>query len=102
VLHVLGDSRVDLVQALWLLKGAGIERLLVEGGATLNFELLNLGLVDELTLWVAPLIFGGENAPTLAGGFGLAAAAAIRLKLVNTESWEDGGVFLHYQVRHNT
>ena len=72
---------------------------MVEGGATLNFELLNLGLVDELTIFVAPVIFGGEAAPTLAGGFGRAAAAALPLKLLACEQWEDGGVLLHYQVR---
>lgn len=97
--HVLGDSRVDVRQALQVLKQTGIQRLMVEGGATLNFELLNLGLVDEITIFVAPVIFGGETAPTLAGGFGLAEAGAIPLKLLACEQWEDGGVLLHYQVR---
>lgn len=96
--YVLGESRVDLEQALRILKEIGIQRLMVEGGATLNFELLNLGLVDELTIFVAPVIFGGEAAPTLAGGFGRSEAAAIRLKLLRCEQWEDGGVLLHYQV----
>ena len=48
----------------------GIQRLMVEGGAMLNFELLHLGVVDDLTIFVAPLIFGGETAPTLADGAG--------------------------------
>ena len=90
---------VDLEQSLQALKALGIERLMVEGGATLNFEMLNLGLVDELTIFVAPMVFGGENAPTLAGGFGLSDSAAVQLKLVKAEQWEDGGVLLHYDVR---
>lgn len=97
--HVVGESRVDLPQALRILKGIGIQRLMVEGGATLNFELLNLGLVDEISIFVAPVIFGGEAAPTLAGGFGRTEAAALPLKLLACEQWEDGGVLLHYQVR---
>ena len=97
--HVLGDSRVDLPAALRLLKEQGVQRLMVEGGATLNFEMLRLNLVDELMIFVAPLIFGGEAAPTLAGGMGLAAEAAIGLKLLTCEQWEDGGVVLHYRVR---
>jgi len=95
---VLGAARVDLAEALRILKEQGVQRLMLEGGATLNFEMLSLGLVDELTTFVAPVIFGGETAPTLAGGPGLAAEAPIRLQLIKAEQWEDGGVLLHYQV----
>lgn len=91
-------ERVDLPKALSTLKGTGINRLMVEGGATLNFELLRLGLVDELTAYLAPLVFGGESAPTLAAGPGLVRSAAIPLKLIDVEAWEDGGVLLKYQI----
>lgn len=91
-------GRVDLPQALGTLKELGINALMVEGGATLNFELLRLGLVDELTAYVAPLVFGGESAPTMAAGPGLVRSAAIPLKLVEAEGWEDGGVLLHYKL----
>jgi 2,5-diamino-6-(ribosylamino)-4(3H)-pyrimidinone 5'-phosphate reductase len=93
---VLGTERVDLVSVLRVLKEYDIRKVMVEGGATINFELINLGLVDELTLYIAPMIFGGETAPTLAGGLGLVKSAAIPLKLVNSEEWEEGGVLLHY------
>jgi 2,5-diamino-6-(ribosylamino)-4(3H)-pyrimidinone 5'-phosphate reductase len=91
-------ERVDLAAALETLHGLGIRRLMVEGGGTLNFELLRLGLVDELTLFVAPMVFGGESAPTMAAGTGLARGEAIPLELVNAEAWEDGGVLLHYKL----
>ena len=92
-------GRVDLPKALSTLKELGIHRLMVEGGGTLNFELLRLGLVDELTAYVAPLVFGGESAPTLAAGLGLVRNAAIPLKLVDAEFWEDGGVLLKYKIQ---
>ena len=92
-------GRVDLPKALSTLKELGIDHLMVEGGGTLNFELLRLGLVDELTAYVAPMVFGGETAPTLAAGTGLVRSAAIPLKLVEAETWEDGGVLLKYKVR---
>jgi len=96
--YVLGDENVDLVTVLHLLKEKGIKNLMVEGGATLNFELINLGLVDDLTIYMAPMIFGGETAPTLAGGFGRVRKAAIPLKLIKSEEWEDGGVLLQYRL----
>ena len=98
-LFVHDTQRVQLPEALHTLKEIGIDRLMVEGGGTLNFELLRLGLVDELTAYVAPLVFGGESAPTLATGLGLVRSAAIPLGLVNAEAWEDGGVLLHYKLK---
>lgn len=91
-------ERVDLQRALAVLKEMGVNRLMVEGGGTLNFELLRLGLVDELTAYVAPMIFGGASAPTLATGSGLERSAAIPLKLVAVENWDDGGILLKYQL----
>jgi 2,5-diamino-6-(ribosylamino)-4(3H)-pyrimidinone 5'-phosphate reductase len=96
--YVDNADKVDLQGALAVLKELGVERLMVEGGSTLNFELLRLGLVDEVTAYVAPMIFGGESAPTLAAGSGLKRSEAIPLKLVETETWEDGGVLLKYHV----
>jgi 2,5-diamino-6-(ribosylamino)-4(3H)-pyrimidinone 5'-phosphate reductase len=94
--YVDDSEKVNLPKALETLKELGVERLMVEGGATLNFELLRLGLVDEVTAYVAPMIFGGANAPTMAAGSGLERSEAIPLKLVNAETWDDGGVLLKY------
>ena len=96
--YVDQDRRVNLQNALATLKELGINRLMVEGGSTLNFELMRLGLVDEVTAYVAPMIFGGGSAPTLAAGSGLERSAAIPLKLLDAEKWDDGGVLLKYQM----
>lgn len=91
-------ERVDLSEMMHTLRTMGIKRLMVEGGATLNFELIKLGLVDEVSTFVAPMIFGGDNAPTMAAGSGLERSEAVPLKLVHVENWDDGGVLLHYKV----
>jgi 2,5-diamino-6-(ribosylamino)-4(3H)-pyrimidinone 5'-phosphate reductase len=96
--YVVGERRVDLAEALWLLKGMGVERLMVEGGGTLNAELLRLKLVDEIHLYIAPLIFGGATAPTLADGPGLARGAAVELRLRRCEPLDDGGIVVEYEV----
>lgn len=94
--YVDDTEKIDLSRAFETLKQLGVERLMVEGGATLNFELLRMGLVDEITAYIAPMIFGGANSPTMAAGAGLERERAIPLKLVNAEAWDDGGVLLHY------
>jgi len=90
--------RVDLNEMMLTLKKIGVDHLMVEGGGTMNFELMRLGLVDELMIYVAPMIFGGANAPTPADGLGLTRNDAIELKLSNIETYEDGGILLHYKL----
>ncbi len=90
--------RVDLNQALQTLYDLGVRRLMVEGGGTLNFELLRLGLVDEWNIYIAPMIFGGVSAPTPAMGAGLSRQQALPLRLVNTQVHPDGGVVLTYSL----
>jgi 2,5-diamino-6-(ribosylamino)-4(3H)-pyrimidinone 5'-phosphate reductase len=90
--------RVDLNKMMFALKKIGVDHLMVEGGGTLNFELMRLGLVDELTIYIAPMVFGGANAPTLADGLGLTRSDAIALKLINVEPHEDGGILLRYKL----
>ena len=97
---VLGDKSVNLNQALETLHGLGVHRLMVEGGGSLNFELLRAGLVDELIVYMAPKIFGGWNAPTLAAGEGLAESASLELKLVDVQVLDDGGgLMIRYQIK---
>lgn len=95
---VLGETRVDLPSALAYLWRAGVKRLLVEGGGTLNAELLRRELVDEIYLYIAPLVFGGATAPTLVDGAGFSPADVIRLELRNVERRPDAGILINYLV----
>jgi 2,5-diamino-6-(ribosylamino)-4(3H)-pyrimidinone 5'-phosphate reductase len=98
---VAGEKRVDLVLMLLKLKERGIQRVLVEGGGTLNSALIQAGLVDEINVFIAPLIFGGASAPTLADGVGLNAGDAIQLQTKAVDHLEDGAVIIHYQVMNS-
>lgn len=51
-------GRVDLELLLQLLAERGVNELMVEAGATLNGALLAAGLVDELVLYLAPMLLG--------------------------------------------
>ncbi len=69
VLYV-GKEKVEIGRLLGLLWKRGIKSLLVEGGSRLNWELIKLKVVDEIVLFIHPLIFGGERAPSLVEGEG--------------------------------
>lgn len=96
---LMGEQRVNLAQALAELKRHGVQRLMVEGGGTLNAELLALGLVDEIYIYLAPMVFGGASAPTLADGAGLTRSQAVRLSLRSVERLPEDGILLHYLVK---
>jgi 2,5-diamino-6-(ribosylamino)-4(3H)-pyrimidinone 5'-phosphate reductase len=99
--NTMGQERVDLVAVFQSLHEAGIRSVLVEGGGTLIAELFRLGLVDELSIYIAPKIFGGRSAPTLADGPGLFPNQAPDLKLFSVERFDDeDGVLIHYIVKH--
>lgn len=67
VLPAGSDGRIDLALMLnWLAESEQVNELLVETGATLAGALLDAGLVDELQLFVAPTLLGGEARPLFA------------------------------------
>lgn len=85
----IGKKNVDLVKLLSELKKRGINRLMIEGGATLNWGLISNGLVDEVYTFVGNIIIGGKNAPTLVDGEGYASDFC-RLALISCEKVDDG------------
>jgi riboflavin biosynthesis pyrimidine reductase len=67
-LHLSETKDVDLVEMLRILRrDYKVRRIACEGGPILFRSLLELGLVDELHLTIAPYLFGGADAPTLTG-----------------------------------
>jgi diaminohydroxyphosphoribosylaminopyrimidine deaminase / 5-amino-6-(5-phosphoribosylamino)uracil reductase len=66
VIDLVGDRDRRLAAALDELGGRGITSLLVEGGAELAGSLLGAGEVDELRVFIAPLVIGGGR-PLAAG-----------------------------------
>ena len=93
---VCGKERVDLTELLSRLFDRGVKLLMVEGGATLNWSLLKLGLVDELYVYMGAMLIGGENAPTLVDGPGFKDNFP-RLTLSCVERL-DGGVLLKWSL----
>ena len=77
---------VDLGELLRHLGGRDILSLLVEGGGELLGSFFDLGLVDKVQAIVAPIIIGGQEAPTAVAGRGARRMAdALRLRDVTVE-----------------
>ncbi|HYJ86579.1 MAG TPA: bifunctional diaminohydroxyphosphoribosylaminopyrimidine deaminase/5-amino-6-(5-phosphoribosylamino)uracil reductase RibD [Pyrinomonadaceae bacterium] len=68
--EVIEDTGRDLLVALKLLGEREIQSVLVEGGANVAGTLLDAGLVDKISFFIAPMIIGGCDAPTAVGGQG--------------------------------
>ena len=93
----IGRGRVDLPELLRRLAGRGVERLLVEGGAELNWGLVCDDLVDELHVTIAPVLLGGRAAPTLLEGDGFPMKLRRRLRLEQVVR-EGDELFCRYAV----
>lgn len=65
------DGKVDLNQLALVLGKKGIDGILLEGGATLNYAALESKLVDEVHAYIAPKLIGGTKAKTPVGGEGI-------------------------------
>lgn len=75
-----GDGvRVDIDLALHALLERQIVDVFVEGGATVHGELLDRDLVDRYLVYIAPKIFGGQDAAPVARGVGVADPAEARV-----------------------
>lgn len=88
-LAIDGEPAEVVRAALGELGRRGLTSVLLEGGATLAGSFLDAGEVDELRLFVAPIVLGGAGARPLAAGRGAAdigeAARALAM------DWERSG-----------
>jgi diaminohydroxyphosphoribosylaminopyrimidine deaminase/5-amino-6-(5-phosphoribosylamino)uracil reductase len=71
-------SGLDLSSVLEELGRRSIQSVLVEGGPILAGLLLDAGLVNKITFFIAPTIIGGQDAPSAIGGDGVERIADAR------------------------
>ena len=71
---VLDDAGSALIPVEGLFRELGkrdVQQVLLEGGPTLAWEAVRRGLVDEVVLFFAPILVGGEEAPSVLMGGGI-------------------------------
>ncbi len=90
-----GSSRPDLSELFRVLWERGVRKILVEGGATLNWSLIQAGLVDEIHVYLGNMIIGGSTSPTLVDGEGFLEPRSLTLLGVERV---DGGVLVKWRT----
>ena len=93
-----GGKKVDLKALMNYLHEDGVEKLMLEGGSTLNFSMIKAGLIDEIRICVAPMVVGGVESKTFFDGEGFDLMDdAVKLEL--TDSYKLGDdLILNYKV----
>ena len=97
------DIKINFADLFQRLKEQyGMEKMTVQTGGILNATLLRLGLIDHLSLVVAPVLIGGKDTSTLVDGESLHTTAELHnlkpLKLVKCEELEHSYLHLQYDV----
>jgi 2,5-diamino-6-(ribosylamino)-4(3H)-pyrimidinone 5'-phosphate reductase len=96
---VAGARTVDLKELFCILKKMGFNKILVEGGGELNWSILQLGIVNELMVTVAPRIVGGRTATTLVEGDGYTRISeSIKTELIKISRQNNGEIMLYYKL----
>ena len=95
------NGHIDLNRLMELLGAAKIDSILLEGGGSLNWSALECGIVQKVQTYIAPKLFGGEEAKTPVEGKGFPdPASAVLLK--NSEIIRLGDDFLiESEVKRN-
>ena len=94
-----GDEYVDLPLALEKIRARlGVRTLMLEGGGGINGSFLRAGLVDEVSLLVAPVADGRVGTPALFDASGDDVTPR-RLALEGVERLADDVLWLRYRVQ---
>jgi len=92
------EGIINLEEMLGILQSRGIKKLLVEGGSTVIWNFLKHGFVDDLFVFIGPIIIGGKYTPSMADGDGISTEAdLINLEVVDVARINTG-ILVHYRL----
>ena len=94
-----GKGTINLVKLMKILGEMEIDSILLEGGGTLNDSALRSQIVQEVDIFIAPKLFGGEKAKSAVEGVGVAVPKeAVRLEMKQVKPIGED-LFLRYRVK---
>jgi 2,5-diamino-6-(ribosylamino)-4(3H)-pyrimidinone 5'-phosphate reductase len=84
----------------------GTKRITIQSGGTLNSAWLRQGLIDNVSIVIAPCLIGGRNTQSLIGGESLHTPGELRnikaLKLIKANVLKNSYLHLKYKVLNKT
>ncbi len=96
------DDKVDFYSLFEKLKQEGVEQLTIQSGGEMNAELMRSGLINLVSLVVAPVMVGGAATPTLLDGKSLETIDDLKLlkqlELVSVDKLKGSYLHLKYKV----
>ncbi len=94
----VGHDSIDLSAAMEILHGEfGVERLAVLGGGHINGGFLEAGLIDEVSLLLAPGIDGRKGQTALFDGIADMSRMPVKLSPLGVEQFENGTLWIRYK-----
>lgn len=94
-----GKEAIDLPQAMEVLREQfAVERLAVLGGGHINGGFLEAGLIDEVSLLLAPGIDGRSGQTALFDGIEDKNRQPVSLKLTSVERLGNGTIWIRYKI----
>ncbi|MGN0395827.1 MAG: bifunctional diaminohydroxyphosphoribosylaminopyrimidine deaminase/5-amino-6-(5-phosphoribosylamino)uracil reductase RibD [Coprococcus sp.] len=98
VIETDGESgHVNLKQLMSILGEMEIDGILLEGGSQLNYSAIEAGIVNEVDVFVAPKILGGDGKYTPVGGRGVEAPADAHMFYLTDIKRIENDVMLRYK-----
>lgn len=95
----VGNENIDLDTAMNILyEQFHVKRLALLGGGHINGGFLQAGLIDEVSLLVAPGIDGRKNGTTVFDGIGGDDRLPVHLHLTSVERLENDVIWLRYRL----
>lgn len=98
-------DKVDLTDLFSKLKSYGAERVTIQSGGEMNAELMRIGLIDFVSLVIAPVMIGGRDTSSLLDGESLKTDDDLKLvralELIGVDKLDDSYLHLKYKVVNN-
>jgi 2,5-diamino-6-(ribosylamino)-4(3H)-pyrimidinone 5'-phosphate reductase len=92
------EGLIDLEEMLEKLLNYEINKLMVEGGSTIIWNFLKQGFVDDLFVFIGPVIIGGKYTPSMADGEVITRNEdIINLEVVDVNKIGNG-ILVHYRL----